>query len=184
MVHSIVEYIIYVFHIFDGGGRLALNNFLIVLCNLSSPTHFLDRGWLGEVDTDVLLVTDEVLDDALEVLDLLEEQGHVELVVGLLPRLVDFAALLPVQLHAGQRLDPVVGAVAHVLQEVEVVFPNLAAVVAVVEGALAHHQLVAVLVEVRQEEAQYGHHDDEQSPDIGQHLVNLADCPVESNDLG
>jgi hypothetical protein len=117
------------------------------------------------------------------VLDLLEEQGHVELVVGLLPRLVDFAALLPVQLHAGQRLDPVPGAVAHVLQEVEVVFPHLAPVVAVVEGALAHHQLVTVLVEVRQEEAQYGHYNAEQSPDVREHLVNLADCPVECNDF-
>ena len=133
--------------ILDSSGRFAFDDFLIVLCDLTGATHFFDRRRFGQVEADVLLITDDVFDDALEVLDLLEEQSHVKLVVGLLPRLVDFAALLPVQLHAGQRLDPIPGAVAHVLQEVEVVLPHLAAVVAVVEGALAHHQLVAVLVE-------------------------------------
>ena len=132
--------------ILDSGGRLTLDDFLVVLCDLTGASHFFDGGRLGQVEADVLLITDDIFNDTLKVLDLLEKQGHVELVVGLLPRFVDFAALLPVQLHAGQRLDPVPGAVAYVLQEVEVVFPNLAPVVTVVEGALAHHQLVTVLI--------------------------------------
>ncbi len=147
LIHSIHENVFHVFDVFDCRGPLAFDDFLVVLGDPTRPAHFLDRGRLGQVDADVLLVADDVLDDPFEVLDLLEQQRHVELVVGLLARLVDLLALLPVQLDASEGLDPVVGAVLDVLEEVEVVLAHFAAVVAVVEGPLPHHQLVAVLIE-------------------------------------
>ena len=81
-------------------------------------------------------------------LDLLEEQRHLQLFVGLLPGLMDLLAAGPAQVDAGEGRDPLEEGVVNVPEEVEVMLPNFKAVTIVVKRSLCHHQLISVAVEV------------------------------------
>jgi hypothetical protein len=90
--------------------------------------------------------------------DALEQVFHIDLLISFLPGLVNGLAVLPVDLVAGKRLNPVEQHILEVLAEVQVLLASQVPILEA-EGALAHSQLVLVLVVGEQEEGKEADHD-------------------------
>ena len=155
---------------------LPFNDLIVVLGDLSHPNHVLQSLGPGQVGADQVVLLEQEQAHPLQPLHLLDQEPHVQLLHGLLPRPMDVLHLLPAQLDS-EAADPVVEGVLQEHEEPEVPLAQLPTRLVHGEATLGDGHVVPVLGEGGEEEGEEEEQQREEATHVGQHLVNLVVLP-------